>query len=175
MVLSDVDILRYIMKGRLVIIPFTEKQVRENGIDLRLGEGWCMLREVADVLDPYDPEENLDKFYVCKQQKEFVLQPYRRYLLTTMEHIKLPPELMGFVELRSTFARLGFIIPPTIIDGGFEGQITIEVMAPPFPVWLKAGTRFLHIVFDEVSSPIHKPYSGKYQGQKGVTLPKLPP
>ncbi|MEM1736738.1 MAG: dCTP deaminase, partial [Ignisphaera sp.] len=84
------------------------------------------------------------------------------------------PELMAFVELRSTFARMGLSIPPTIIDGGFEGQITIELHGSSFPIKLRYGTRFIHIVFSRVTSPIEKPYSGGYQKQKGVKLPRLP-
>jgi dCTP deaminase len=102
----------------------------------------------------------------------FILKPNSRYLLHTLEYIKLPPELVGFVELRSTLARYGLLIPPTIIDGGFEGQLTIELLSSSFPIKLKPGLRFLHVILAKATTPIEKPYRGKYQGQKGVTLPK---
>ncbi len=174
MILSDFDLVNYIKSGRLVIEPFSEEIVRENGLDLRLGDEVCQLIESNEVLDPYSEDVDLSKYYRCWKASEFVIEPAKRYLLTTVEYIKVPPELMAFVELRSTFARLGLLMPPTIIDGGFEGRITIEISGSSFPIKLRAGTRFLHVVFAKVSSPIQRPYGGRYQGQKGVTLPKLP-
>lgn len=175
MILSDFDLRNYIRSGRLLVEPFDEFIVRENGLDLRIGGEVCELVESDEVLDPYSvSEEDVRKFYSCWRALEFIVKPYRRYLLTTLEYVKVPPELMAFVELRSTFARMGLSIPPTIIDGGFEGQITIELHGSSFPVKLKQGTRFLHVVFSRVSSPIEKPYRGSYQGQKGVRLPKVP-
>ena len=174
MILSDFDLLNYIRSGRLVIEPFSEEIVRENGLDLRLGEEVCELVETEEVLDPYSSDVDLSRFYRCWRAKELVVKPYRRYLLSTLEYIKVPPELMAFVELRSTFARLGLLMPPTIIDGGFEGCITIELSGSSFPIRLRAGTRFLHVVFSKVSSPIQRPYGGRYQGQRGATLPRLP-
>lgn len=174
MILSDFDLINYIRSGRLVVEPFDESTVRENGLDLRLGGEMCVLNEVEEVLDPYEPSTDLGKFYRCLKFDEVLLQPKRIYLATTLEYIKVPPELMAFVELRSTFARMGLSIPPTIIDGGFEGQITIEIHSSVFPIKLRRGTRFLHVVFSKVSSPIQKPYGGRYQGQRGVRPPKLP-
>lgn len=174
MILSDFDLVNYIRSGRLVIEPFSEEIVRENGLDLRLGDEVCELQSVDEVLDPYSTSVDLSRFYRCWRAEEFVVKPMGRYLLTTVEYIRVPPELMAFVELRSTFARLGLLMPPTIIDGGFEGRITIELCGSSFPIKLRAGTRFLHVVFSKVSSPIQRPYGGRYQGQRGVTLPRLP-
>lgn len=175
LILSDFDLKNYVASGRIYIEPFDEAIVRENGLDLRLGNEICELAETSEILDPYSISENaLVKFYSCWKAHEFIIKPYRRYLLTTLEYIKVPPELMAFVELRSTFARLGLSIPPTIIDGGFEGQITIELHGSSFPVKLRHGTRFLHVVFSRVSSPIERPYRGSYQGQRGVRPPRVP-
>lgn len=176
MILSDFDLKNYVKSQRISIDPFDEDIIRENGLDLRLGDEICELIESSEeIFDPYTfNEQDLPKFYKCWKSSEFVIKPYRRYLLTTLEYIKVPPELMAFVELRSTFARMGLSIPPTIIDGGFEGQITIELHGSSFPIKLRHKTRFLHIVFSRVTSPIERPYSGSYQGQHGVKLPRIP-
>jgi dCTP deaminase len=171
MILSDFDLRGYISSGRLYIEPYDHSIVRENGLDLRLGSGYCELLEADVVLDPYS-HTDLSSFYKCGEAMEIILKPWGRYLLHTLEYIRLPPELVGFAELRSTLARLGLLIPPTIIDGGFEGQLTIEVQAPPFPLKLRHGTRFLHLILSKVSTPIERPYRGEYQGQRGVRLPK---
>lgn len=91
----------------------------------------------------------------------------RFYLGGTREKLTLPDNLMAFVSLRSTWAREGFIIPPTIVDAGFSGNLTIEILRTQNygdPV----GERFIHLIFALTSSPC-TPYSGKYQNQKGIT------
>jgi len=109
-------------------------------------------------------------FFRIEKGDEFIINPYEHVLLTTDEYIKLPNDVMAFVNLRSSFARLGLLIPPTIVDAGFEGQLTIELVGSSFPVKLKRGTRFLHLIFARTLTPVEYPYNSKYQGQKGVTL-----
>ena len=110
---------------------------------------------------------------MIERGKEFVINPREHVLLHTIEYIKLPLDLMGFVNLRSSYARIGLTIPPTIIDANFEGQLTIELVGGDFPVKLYAGDRFIHVVFAKLSSPVEKPYMGRYQGQRGVRLPSF--
>ncbi len=172
MILSDFDLRAYLNSGRLKITPFSEEIVRENGVDLRLGSNYCIIVDSGEVFD-MSKHDDLNKYYECGEAEQLILKPNKRYLLHTLEYIAVPPELMGFVELRSTFARLGLMIPPTIIDGGFEGQVTIELLSTSFPVVLRTGIRFLHVVFSKLTTPISKPYRGKYQGQRGVRLPIL--
>lgn len=171
--LSGEEIKKLIEKGYLRIDPFSTELVRENGVDLRIGD------EVAVLLNnplPIDPdklvETDLKEYYkVLKLDSSFVLQPYMKILVSTLECIKMPCDVAGLVELRSTFARLGLSIPPTVIDSGFEGEITLEIHGGAFPVILKRGIRFAHIVFYRIEGePV--PYRGRYQGQKGVTLPR---
>jgi len=76
--------------------------------------------------------------------------------------------------LRSTYARMGLSIPPTIVDAGFEGHLTIEIIGGGFPIKIYSGQGFLHIIFCKLTSPVGKPYDGKYLGQQGVTFPRLP-
>lgn len=171
MILSDFDLRAYLRSGRLGVEPLSDEVVRENGLDLRVGGEYCRVnasgRELAVGEDP------VEGYYSCGRAEDYLrLEPSAHYLLHTVEYLRMPPELMGFVELRSTFARLGFMMPPTIVDAGFEGQLTVEVLTPPFPVRLRVGTRFLHVVFAKVATPATSTYRGKYQGQRGVTLPR---
>ena len=174
MILSDFDLRAYLRSGRLRVEPLSEEIIRENGLDLRLGPTYCEIKQCDEVLDLSKEDVDVSKYYICCEAKDYILlKPNRRYLLHTLEYMSLPAELMGFVELRSTFARLGIMMPPTIIDGGFEGQLTIEVLSTSFPLRIPVGTRFLHVVFAKLTTPVTRPYRGKYQGQRGVTLPKL--
>jgi len=171
MILSDRDLVEYLRSGRLVVSPFDPEIVRENGLDLRLGPEYCEVLRSDEVL--VVGEGDVAKYYRCGKGGEYLeLKPSTRYLLHTLEVVGLPDDLMGFVELRSTFARLGFLMPPTIVDAGFRGQLTIEVLTPPYPTRVRVGTRFLHIVFAKTLSPVASTYRGRYQGQTGVTLPR---
>ena len=100
MILSGRDIKWYIKTGKLKIDPVKPEQFQQNGIDL-------ILREVREA--PY------------------YFMPLKFYLGSTLEWIEMPDDIMAFVELRSTWARSGLILPPTIVDAGFKGNITLEI------------------------------------------------
>jgi dCTP deaminase len=125
------------------------------------------------VLDPRDPPDP-SELYTCGESGGYIIvPPGRRILLHTLERVRLPPYLAGLVNLRSTWARAGLHIPATVVDAGFEGQLTIEVIGSEFPVKLYVGDRFLHLVLVRLATPAEKPYNGGYQGQAGVTLPRF--
>lgn len=172
MILSDFDLWNYIRSGRLVIKPFREDVVRENGLDLRIGAKIARMKPVDEVFDTHNDDE-VARFYEVEEGDCFVIKPREHVLLHTLEYIKLPLDLMGFVNLRSSYARIGLSIPPTIIDANFEGELTIELIGGEFPIKLYAGDRFIHVVFSKLSSPVERPYSGKYQGQRGIRLPSF--
>jgi dCTP deaminase len=173
-ILSDRDIEALIRVGDLSVEPLFDDTIRENGLDLRLGRGYCILKTRGDlVLDPRSPPSPLE-LYDCGEASDAILiPPGKRALLHTLEYIRLPSYIAGLVNLRSTWARTGIYIPATVVDAGFEGQLTIEVVGSEFPVKLYPGDRFLHLVLVRLSSPAARPYRGDYTGQMGVRLPKF--
>ena len=174
MILSDYDIHVLIKAGELVVEPFREDIVRENGLDLRLGPGYCRFRRTEAVLDPRAPGDP-GEFYDCGEADGggIIVGPGEHMLLHTLEYIRLPSYVAGLVNLRSTWARTGIYIPATVVDAGFEGQLTIEVVGSSFPVKLYPGERFLHLVLVKLGTPTSRPYNGVYRGQTGVRLPKF--
>lgn len=174
MILSDWDIRVYIEKGLLVIKPLFEDTIRENGVDLRFGYQFCRFNKKNGIVID-SRRDSLDRFLECveaSQEEGFVINPHEHVLATTLEWVELPHDLVGLVNLRSTFARLSLYIPPTVVDSGFKGQLTIEVIGGNIPIRIYPMQRFLHVIFARTSSPVYRPYSGKYQDQKGVTPPK---
>jgi len=171
MILSDFDLWNYIRSGRLKIEPFTEDIVRENGLDLRIGGQIARFTRNNKTFDTRssDPSD----FYYFEEGQSFTIKQGEHVLLHTKEYLSLPKDLMGFVNLRSSYARIGLMIPPTIIDANFEGELTIELVGGDFPVKLYEGDRFLHVVFARLSSIVERPYMGRYQGQRGVRLPSF--
>jgi len=172
-ILSDRDIAWYVEKGLLRIEPLMGDTIRENGVDLRLAEEFCRFNPGAPELDTargFDEET----YYICTRvspDEGYVIKPYEHVLATTEETVCLPDDLVGLVNVRSTYARLGLFVPPTVIDAGFCGQVTIEIIGSAYPIRVYPGQRFLHVVFIKTTSPVANPYRGKYQGQRGVTPP----
>lgn len=143
MILSGRDIRWYIDTGKLKIEPVEDEQFQQNGIDL--------------ILEAVDGTP-------C------VFEPLTFYLSGTRETLTVPDDLMAFVELRSTWARTGLMLPPTIVDAGFNGNLTLEIFAAK-AVPVPYGERFAHLIFAKLTGP-SLPYAGKYQGQRGVTYPQ---
>jgi dCTP deaminase len=170
MILSDRDLKYYLQKNWIKIEPFSEEIVRENGIDLRIGSSFARLSKTDKV---FENDKNIEDFYTVTNSNYFIVFPHEHVLMTTMETLELPNDIMAFVNLRSTYARLGLFIPPTIVDAGFKGQLTIEIVGSEFPIKLESGQRFLHLIFAKTLTPVEKPYNGKYQKQQDVTLPKF--
>ena len=142
MILTGRDIQQYINAGSLSFTPVLEPaQFQQNGVDMILAEA--------------------EKHFLGRG--DFTLG-------STREWVKMPNDLMAFVQLRSTFARKGIMLPPTIIDAGFSGAITLEI-ASFADIELPIGQRFDHVVFAKLSNPT-QPYNGKYQYQRGITAAK---
>ncbi len=175
MILSDFDLVHMIESKRLVIDPFTAECVKENGIDLRLANEVARHRKPDDgfVMDPTDEESVRAGYALEKNVDSIVIESKEHVLLSSMEYIGMPDDLVGFVELRSTWGRHGLSIPPTIIDVGFRGTITFEVINnAPYKIALKAGMRFAHAVFSKTSNRVERVYVGAYNEQRGIKLPK---
>ncbi|MEM3377236.1 dCTP deaminase [Metallosphaera sp.] len=170
MILGDRDIKSYLEKGLIKIDPLSEDTIRENGVDLRIGNEIARFKK-GGVFDP--DKDNISNFIEKEIGDEFIINPHEHVLLTTKEYVKLPNDVIAFVNLRSTFARLGLFIPPTIVDAGFEGELTIELVGSELPMKLKHGMRFIHLIFAKTLTPVERPYKGKYQNQRGVTISKL--
>lgn len=144
MILSGADVRQYIKYGGLKFEPELQPdQFQRNGIDMILSE------VEQDMLGAGD----------------FVLG-------STRESVTMPNDLMAFVQLRSTWARRGYMLPPTVIDAGFEGTVTLELAKFGDLERLPVGERFAHIIFAKLSTP-SEPYNGKYQRQSGITHAKM--
>lgn len=173
MILGDRDLKYYLERGFIKVEPYDPTIIRENGLDLRLGSDIARLKRSNKPVDTRSNDNPPEEYYSMERGESFIIGANERVLLTTLEYVKLPEDLMAFVNLRSSYARLGLTIPPTIVDSGFEGNITIEVVGSTFPIKLYAGDRFIHLIFARVSSPVERPYRGVYQGQRGVRLPRF--
>jgi len=174
MFLSDLEIKRLVEQRVLRIEPYSDEIVSSNGIDLRLGPEYAVLLHSKEVLDTRKGEIKPDLYFDRRVASEIIeVSPNTIYLFSTLEYLEMPRNLIGLLGLRSTYARLGFTMPLTVVDAGFCGTLTIQVRSGPFPIRLKVGERFFHMVVAKLSSEVEREYVGKYWGVRGLALPRL--
>jgi len=139
-------------------------------MDLSLGSNYAVQQVFGGVLDPYALPEKLYTFHSMPVN----LLPVDGLLFSSEEWVVMPEDSWGFVQIRSTFARLGLICPPTIVDPGFKGNITLEIMNNSYnTIHLREGDRVCSLILVPVYSSFPPEiYNGRYQNQKGVTPPK---
>lgn len=82
----------------------------------------------------------------------------------------------GLIVHNSTYARCGIIVNVTPLEPEWEGHVTLEFSnTTPLPARIYAHEGVAQILFfesDEVCESSYRDRKGKYQGQRGVTLPK---
>jgi dCTP deaminase len=157
-VLADRDIIKYIMQKKLAIDPFTTDNLTPNGYDLT----------IAEILIPRDG--------VQVDQDEIEIPSLTWFAVSTLEYVKIGPDLTAEMWIRTSHARRGIIGSFGKIDSGFEGNLTLSSFNGSHePVILKIGDTFAQMVFEFLTSEpeaLYSERSGTYQGQRGVTLQK---
>lgn len=176
MILSDYDLANALRHKRIVIKPLSKESIRENGIDFRLSDEIARHSKQNKnfILDPENEDHVKHSYFIERNAKRLVIGANEQVLLSTIEHIELPDDIMGFVEIRSTWARHGISLPPTIIDAGFKGTVTLEAINnAPYAIALKPKQRFAHVIFMKTNNRVMNSYNGRYLGQNGIKLPKV--
>lgn len=184
MILSDIEILDLIDAG--VISPAERELIgraegkmsfglSSYGYDLRLGYDFARYKPRAPD-DPLDPrkvtEDDVTRFHA-----DHVIIPAKGFLLgTTLEYVRMPRDLTGLLQDKSTPARCGIVIQNTVVEAGFEGMITMEIYnCQPFPVLLRSGEGICQMLFLR-GNPCRTSYAdrnGKYMDQSETTLPSM--
>ena len=163
MILSDGGLREKIESGDLVIDPITKESIQPASVDCRLGKHFSVMEHLDTPLISMSQEMKYREVNADK----IILPPKSFLLATTMEYIRLPHNMVSFVEGRSSIGRLGlFIQNAGWVDPGFEGRITLELYnANSIPIELVSGRRICQLVFGVMDKPTLNPYKGKYQGQ----------
>jgi len=171
MILSDGEIQRLLENRQLQIQPLERSQIQPASVDIRLGNTFSTLEDTPNGIIRLSEGRN----YRTIVSDSYLLLPGQFVLATTMEYITLPDNLTAFVEGRSSMGRLGlFIQNAGWVDPGFEGEITLELFnANRYAIELQVGHRIGQLVFARMGENALRPYSGKYQGQKGATGSKV--
>lgn len=167
MFLSDIEIREMLESGRLEISPLNQSQIQSASIDLTLGNVFSKITTGQnEIILPNRPPK-----YKTIPANMYLLDPGEFILATTQEYLRLPDDVIAFIEGRSSYGRLGlFIQSAGWIDPGFEGELTLQLYnANKAAIAVKAGMRLGKVVFAKTGMPAAHPYNGKYQGQTGAT------
>jgi len=185
MILSDRDIRKALLTKRIVIRPKPDlvHQLGSCMLDLRLGNIYRVFNHSkTPYLDPRDPKtiSHVTTKIRVKDGEAFTLHPGEFILAMTKEYVKMPDDLTGRLEGRSSIGRLGVVIHSTAanIECGFRGNITLELAnMGRIPVMLYPGMRICSLSFEELTSPAEVPYykkkSAKYVGQRAPEASKI--
>src|SRR5579884_145065 len=184
MVLSDVDIKRYIAEGKIRIMPaLPPEQFGSCSVDFRLGNEFNVFehsRHAYIDLRERRGIEDLMKPVTVAAGDPFILQPREFVLAITEEHLELDDDVLGRLEGRSSLGRIGIIVHGTagLFDPGWSGKATLELSnLGRMPVALYPGMRICSFTFEQVSTPVAMPYyrkpGNKYAGQTAPLASKL--
>ncbi len=173
MVLSDRTIREQLAAGRLTIDPFDDALVQPSSVDVRVAAQFRVFRNNRrPFIDVRQPSDDLTDVVEIAPDEPFILHPGEFVLGSTVERVELPDDLVARLEGKSSLGRLGLLIHSTAgyIDPGFEGTITLELSnVARLPISIYSGMAIGQISFLQMTTPVDRPYRGKYRGQTGPT------
>lgn len=167
-----------------MIEPFVDHQICERvisyglssyGYDVRIADEFKIFTNLnTTIVDP----KNLDPRSLVDFQGEVCIIPPNSFALgRTVEYFRIPRQVMTICVGKSTYARCGIITNVTPLEPGWEGHVTLEISnTTPLPARIYAGEGIAQILFFESDEPCQLSYDekrGKYQAQRGVTLPRV--
>ena len=178
---------RWIKKMALehrMIEPFEDRQVRDGvisyglssyGYDIRVADEFKVFTNInSTVVDP----KNFDaRSFVDVRADVCIIPPNSFALSKTIEYFRIPRDVLTVCVGKSTYARCGLIVNVTPFEPEWEGFVTLEISnTTPLPAKVYANEGIAQVLFfqsDETCEVSYADKKGKYQGQQGLTLPKL--
>lgn len=167
-----------------MIEPFEGRLVREGkisyglssyGYDMRLADEFLIFTNVWGVV--VDPKAIDEKVFVRHKGDSCIIPPNSFALARSVEYFRIPKEITCITLGKSTYARCGIVCNVTPLEAGWEGHVTIEISnTTPLPAKVYAHEGICQVLFfegDEICQTSYGDRKGKYQGQRGITLPKV--
>jgi dCTP deaminase len=183
---SDKWIRRMAQKG--MIEPFEAGQVKtfegkkivsygtsSYGYDVRCSTEFKIFTNINSTI--VDPKAFDEKNFVDYRGEVCIIPPNSFALARTVEYFRIPRNVLTICLGKSTYARCGIIVNVTPLEPEWEGHVTLEFSnSTPLPARIYANEGVAQVLFlesDEVCETSYRDRGGKYQGQKGVTLPRI--
>lgn len=176
--------IRKMATEHAMISPFADRQHREGiisygvssyGYDARVSDEFKIFTNVDSAV--VDPKDFSGSTFVDRKTDVCVIPPNSFALARTVEYFKIPRDVLVICLGKSTYARCGIIVNVTPLEPEWEGHVTLEfsnTTTLPAKIYANEGAaQFIFLKADSVCETSYADRKGKYQGQKGVTLPRL--
>ena len=176
--------IKKMAKENNMIQPFADEQkkngvisfgVSSYGYDARVSNEFKVFTNVNNAL--VDPKNFSEESFIERKADSCIIPPNSFVLARTVEYFKIPRDVLVICLGKSTYARCGIIVNVTPLEPEWEGHVTLEFSnTTPLParVYANEGAcQFLFLKGDIACDISYLERSGKYMGQRGVTLPKL--
>lgn len=182
MILSD----KTIKTIKDIVTPFEENLVSNGkisyglssyGYDARLADEFKIFTSATMDHTLIDPKAFDNKAFVEHKGDYCIIPPNSFVLARTVEYFKIPRDTLVICLGKSTYARCGIIVNVTPLEPEWEGHVTLELSnTTPLPAKVYANEGICQFIFckgDQTCETSYADRKGKYQGQTGVTLPKI--
>jgi dCTP deaminase len=170
-----------------MIEPFQPDQVRHvqgnrvisfgtssYGYDVRCAPEFKVFTNIYSAV--VDPKKFDEASFVDMSGDVCIVPPNSFALARTVEYFRIPRNVLTICLGKSTYARCGIIVNVTPLEPEWEGHVTLEFSnTTTLPAKIYANEGIAQMVFfesDEVCETSYADRGGKYQGQRGVTLPR---
>lgn len=171
-----------------MIDPFEPEQVRSvgddrivsygtssYGYDIRCSTHFKIFTNINSAV--VDPKEFTENSFVDYEGDCCIIPPNSFALASTVEYLRIPRSVLVICLGKSTYARCGIIVNVTPLEPEWEGHVTLEFSnTTPLPARIYANEGVAQLVFFGTDGTCDSSYAdreGKYQKQKGVTLPRM--
>jgi len=179
--------IRRMATEHAMIEPYEAGQVREAehgriisygtssyGYDVRCAPEFKIFTNINSAV--VDPKRFDESSFVDMRADVCIIPPNSFALARTVEHFRIPRNVLTICLGKSTYARCGIIVNVTPLEPEWEGHVTLEFSnTTPLPAKVYANEGVAQMIFFESEDECEVSYAdrgGKYQGQLGVTLPK---
>lgn len=184
-ILPDWVIEKYIREGILKISPLPKNwhdAIDQVSMDFHLGVHMKLFRNgTYRYVDTKRglPEDAMEEVNL-QEGDPFILEPGAFAIASTKEVLKLPSDIIGRLEGKSSLARLGIIVHSTAarFDPGWNGAPVLELgNLGPKPAILYSGMPICAFTFEKIGAPVKMPYEGsrsdRYSGSKDAVESKI--
>ncbi len=169
-----------------MIDPFVEGQVRPGtisygvssyGYDMRVAPEFKIFTNALSAV--VDPKAFDERSFVELTSDVCIVPPNSFALARSVEYFRIPRNVLTICVGKSTYARCGIITNVTPFEPEWEGHVTLEISnTTPLPAKIYANEGICQVLFfeaddDDICQTSYADKKGKYQAQRGVTLPKL--
>lgn len=176
--------IREMALTRGMIDPFVNSLVHDGvisyglssyGYDFRIANEFKIFSNINSAI--VDPKAFTESAFIERKADTCIIPPNSYALARSLEWFRLPRDVLCIIVGKSSYARAGITVNVTPMEPGWHGQLTVEIAnSTPLPAVVYAKEGIAQALFFQGDEPCEISYAdrlGKYQGQRGITLPRV--